>query len=85
MNRAGRRFRGVVRLSIHEETPAGFASGGRRTSSSAGTAVGAFDLSSATSKDAATLITLQPGVYSPKASGVGGTTGVALIEVYEVP
>ena len=36
------------------------------------------------SKDAAILVTLPPGVYSAKASGVGNTTGVALIEVYEV-
>lgn len=51
---------------------------------SVGTAVGAFSLSSASSKDAAILVTLPPGVYSAKASGVGNTTGVALIEVYEV-
>ena len=47
--------------------------------------VGAFALSSAASKDATILVTLPPGVYSAKASGVGNTTGVALIEVYEVP
>jgi outer membrane protein assembly factor BamB/subtilisin family serine protease len=52
---------------------------------SVGTAVGAFALSSATSKDAAILVTLAPGVYSAKASGVGNTTGIALIEVYEAP
>jgi uncharacterized delta-60 repeat protein len=47
--------------------------------------VGAFDLSSASSKDAAILVTLPPGVYSAKVTGVGNTTGIALIEVYEVP
>lgn len=47
--------------------------------------VGAFDLTSATSKDAALLITLPPGVYSAQVRGVGDTTGVALVEVYEVP
>ncbi len=52
---------------------------------SVGTTIGAFSLSSASSKDAAILVTLPPGVYSAKASGVGNTTGVALIEVYEVP
>ncbi|MDB6170402.1 MAG: peptidase and in kexin sedolisin [Verrucomicrobia bacterium] len=51
----------------------------------AGSTVGAFALSGSTSKDAAILVTLQPGVYSAKAFGTGGTTGVALIEVYEVP
>ncbi len=50
-----------------------------------GTTVGAFALSGVSSKDAAILVTLPPGVYSAKATGVGNTTGVALIEVYEVP
>lgn len=44
--------------------------------------VGAFALI-AGSKDAALLITLQPGAYSVKVSGVADTTGVALIEVYD--
>jgi hypothetical protein len=39
----------------------------------------------ANSKDAAMLITLPPGLYTAQVSGVGNTTGVALIEVYEVP
>ncbi len=47
--------------------------------------VGAFALSGPTSKDAAILVTLPPGVYSAKASGAGATTGVTLIEIYEVP
>ncbi len=46
-------------------------------------AVGAFPLSS--SRDAALLITLPPGSYSAQVAGVGETTGVALVEVYEVP
>lgn len=45
---------------------------------------GAFGLP-ATSKDAALLVTLQPGAYTAQVSGVGGTTGVALVEVYEAP
>jgi hypothetical protein len=36
------------------------------------------------SKDAALLLTLPPGLYSAQCSGVGGTTGVALIEVYDM-
>ncbi len=52
--------------------------------SDAAAQVGAFPLN-AGSKDAALLLTLAPGVYSAQVSGVGGTTGVALIEVYEVP
>jgi hypothetical protein len=38
-----------------------------------------------TSKDSALLVTLSPGLYSVQASGVSNTTGVALVEVYEVP
>jgi hypothetical protein len=46
--------------------------------------VGAFALP-ATSKDAALLVTLPPGNYSAQVTGANGTTGVALVEVYEVP
>jgi hypothetical protein len=44
---------------------------------------GAFPLG-ANSKDAALLVSLPPGVYTAQVSGVANTTGVALIEVYEV-
>jgi hypothetical protein len=37
------------------------------------------------SKDAALLLTLDPGLYSAQVSGVNATTGVALVEVYEMP
>lgn len=37
------------------------------------------------SKDSAVLANLPPGAYTAVASGVGNTTGVTLIEVYEVP
>lgn len=47
-----------------------------------GRGAGAFPLA-AGSKDAVIVRTLQPGAYSAKVSGVGETTGVALIEVYE--
>lgn len=46
--------------------------------------VGAFNLP-ATSADAVLLVSLQPGSYTAQVSGVGGTTGIALVEVYEVP
>ena len=36
------------------------------------------------SKDAALLLTLNPGTYTVQVSGVGNATGVALVEVYEV-
>ncbi|MBI5380932.1 MAG: hypothetical protein HZA31_03425 [Opitutae bacterium] len=44
---------------------------------------GAFSIA-AGSKDAALLVSLPPGVYTAQVSGVANTTGVALIEVYEV-
>jgi len=37
------------------------------------------------SKDAALLVTLEPGSYTVHVSGVGGTQGVALLELYLVP
>ena len=45
--------------------------------------VGAFALASG-SADCAVIVTLQPGAYTVQVSGVGGTTGVSLAEVYEV-
>jgi hypothetical protein len=45
--------------------------------------VGAFALANG-SADCAAIVTLQPGAYTVQVSGVGGTTGVALAEVYEV-
>ncbi len=50
--------------------------------------VGAFPLQEirdGTGLDAAMLITLQPGSYTAKVSGFQGGTGVALVEVYELP
>ena len=38
-----------------------------------------------TTRSCPLLITLPPGLYSAQVSGVGGTTGVALVEVYEMP
>jgi hypothetical protein len=37
------------------------------------------------SRDAALLVTLLPDVYTAQVSGVGGTTGDGVVEVYEVP
>ncbi len=45
--------------------------------------VGAFALT-AGSRDSAIVTSLAPGSYSAQVSGVGGTTGMAIIEVYEV-
>jgi hypothetical protein len=46
--------------------------------------VGAFDLAP-NSRDAVLLVTLPPGSFTAQVSGVGNATGVALIEVYELP
>lgn len=37
------------------------------------------------SRDAALLTRLTPGTYTVEVSGVGNTTGIALVEIYEVP
>ncbi len=58
--------------------------GGSTTLANAFTAVGGFALAG-TSRDAVLLVTLAPGSYTAQVSGVGATTGVALVEVYEVP
>lgn len=45
---------------------------------------GAFALP-AGSKDSALVLTLAPGAYTFRVAGAGGTTGVALVEVYALP
>jgi hypothetical protein len=52
---------------------------------SAAESVGAFRLSSGSSKDAVLLLTLPPGNYSAQVTGVNNTGGTAIVEVYEVP
>ena len=46
---------------------------------------GAFPWTNASSHDASLLITLAPGAYTANVVGQSGDTGIALIEVYEVP
>jgi hypothetical protein len=46
--------------------------------------VGAFPYA-AGSTDSALIVNLPPGAYTAEVTGVGGTSGVALVEVYEVP
>lgn len=43
----------------------------------------AFSLTS--DKDAALVMNLEPGMYTAKVEGVGGETGVGIVEVYETP
>ena len=51
---------------------------------SAAAGVGAFALAS-DSKDAVLLLALPPGSYTAQVSGAGTETGLALVEVYEIP
>jgi len=39
----------------------------------------------AASKDAVLLVDLPPGIYTAQVTGVGDTTGIALVEIYEAP
>ncbi len=54
------------------------------TAAQVATAVGAFPLPP-NSSDSALTASLAPGNYTMQVSGVGNTTGVALIEIYETP
>jgi hypothetical protein len=46
---------------------------------------GAFQWNNPSSADSALLVTLPPGNYTATVAGASGDTGVALVEVYEVP
>jgi hypothetical protein len=47
--------------------------------------VGAFSWGTSATPDSAILITLPPGAYTAEVSGASGDTGLALVEVYDVP
>jgi len=51
----------------------------------AGARVGAFSWGQAATPDSALLVTLPPGAYTAQVAGASGDTGLALIEVYDVP
>jgi hypothetical protein len=59
--------------------------GGAPEVASAAGSVGAFPWNDAASLDSALLVTLAPGPYTAQISSASGTTGVALVEIYEVP
>lgn len=44
-----------------------------------------FALAPLTSRDSALVLTLQPGLYTARVSGFSNSTGVALLEFYELP
>ena len=60
------------------------ASGDAATIADAAARVGAFAFA-AGSSDAALIVNLAPGAYTAQVTGVAGTTGTALLEVYELP
>ena len=73
-------FSGAAQIASNDNWESGASTSAQISSASA--QVGAFALP-AGSKDAALLITLQPGSYTVQITGVGNTTGVALIELYD--
>jgi hypothetical protein len=77
----------MIALNDNWETPAPLSSGQTAASAAALTAaaaqVSAFPFATG-SKDAALGIVLAPGAYTAHVSGVNGTTGVALVEIYEI-
>lgn len=71
-------YEGSVRIFENDDW------GGSTALSDAFTATGAFGLNR-TSRDAALMVTLTPGQYTAQVSGLDGGTGMALVEVYELP
>ncbi|MBI5380967.1 MAG: hypothetical protein HZA31_03615 [Opitutae bacterium] len=69
--------------AVYENDDWGTASNAAQVTATS-TQVGAFTLSP-TTKDAVLLVSLPPGSYSAQVSGTGSATGVALVEIYEVP
>lgn len=72
-------YRGNVRIDQNDNW------GGSAALTSTFERIGAFGLQEPGSRDAALLVSLEPGAYTVVVSGVGGSAGVALVEVYEAP
>lgn len=77
-------------LSVHSSNTVVATNAGWSTSADAAALAtaagqaGAFAFASG-SQDAALILNLQPGAYTAQVTGVVGATGVALVEVYELP
>jgi hypothetical protein len=65
------------------ETNVGWA--GDTTIAATAADVGAFSWGTAATADSAIVVTLPPGAYTAEVAGAAGDSGVALVEVYEVP
>jgi hypothetical protein len=72
-------FRGSTRIDQNDNW------GGNDNLTSTFAEVGAFGFTNPGSRDAVLLTTLEPGAYTVVVSGVNGTKGVGLVEVYDVP
>lgn len=59
--------------------------GGDGTVASMAASVGAFSWGILGTPDSAIVITLPPGVYTAQVSSASGVSGVALVEIYEIP
>jgi hypothetical protein len=59
--------------------------GGDSQIASVASSVGAFAWPNPASHDSALLVTLPPGAYTALVAGASGDTGIALVEIYEVP
>jgi hypothetical protein len=59
--------------------------GGNPEIAATAASVGSFSWGSAATPDSALIVTLPPGAYTAQISGASGDTGIALVEVYEVP
>ena len=78
-------YRETTLVAANDNWGSSTASSNPTALSTAFSTVGAFVLASTTSRDSALLVTLAPGAYTAQVSGTGTTTGVALVEIYEVP
>jgi hypothetical protein len=59
--------------------------GGKTEITTAAASVGAFTWGDPSSNDSAILATLSPGAYTVQVSGASNDSGIALVEIYEVP
>lgn len=78
-------YSGTAKIAENDNwgTPVGATAADAATLSGVFTQAGAFSLG-AGSRDAALLVNLGSGSYTLQVSGVGGTTGAALVEVYDL-
>jgi uncharacterized protein (DUF1800 family) len=75
----------VVASNDNWATPVGPGAATTAQLSAAFSSVGAFAFgTTTTSRDSAVLVTLAPGNYTAQVAGTGTTTGIALVEVYEI-